>query len=126
MFIRRIIRYLFKDKRQRALSKQPMYIQLEFSFMEFLASPLIQKEMKDLLKTGRISVRQHRIYLLLVDTVNLTNTMISTDSYIRAIYFDMEHHLEQFYKVYALLVKHIKKEYLFKLQWEYCNVRKII
>lgn len=103
-----------------------MNIQLEFSFMEFLASTLIQKEMKDLLKTGHISVNQYRTYLLLVDTINLTNTMISTDSYIRAIYFDMEHNLKQFYKVYALLVKHIKKEYLFKLQWEYCNVRKII
>ena len=126
MFIRRIIRYLFKDKRQRALSKQPVYIQLEFSFMEFLSSSLIQRLMKYLLDVGHISVKQYTLYMLLVQTIDDTNTMIGTDAYIRAVNYDMQHHLEHFYKVYKLLTIHVKKEHLLELQWEYCNARKTI
>lgn len=126
MFIRRIIRYLFKDKRQRALSKQPIYVQLEFSFMEFLSSSLIQRLMKYLLDVGRISIKQYTLYMLLVQTINNTNTMIGTDAYIRAVNYDIKHNLENFYWVYKLLTIHVKKEHLLKLQWEYSNARETI
>lgn len=126
MFIRRVIKYLFKDKRQRALSKQPIYVQVEFSFMEFLSSPLIQGMMKHLLVVGRISIEQYTLYTLLVQTIENTNTMIGTDAYIRAVNFDMEHNLKHFYGIYSLLSIHVKKEHLLGFQWEYCNARKII
>lgn len=82
--------------------------------------------MKYLLDVGRISVKQYTLYTLLVQTINTTNTMIRTDAYIRAVNYDMQHHLEHFYKVYKLLTIHVKKEDLLELQWEYCNARKII
>ena len=126
MRIRRVIRYLFKDKRQRALSKQPIYVQLEFSFMEFLSSSLIQRLMKYLLDAGRVSVKQYTLYTLLVQTIENTNTMIETDAYTRAVNYDMKHNLEHFYSVYKLLTIHVKKEHLLKLQWEYCNARETI
>lgn len=126
MFIRRIIRYLFKDKRQRARSKQPIYVQLEFSFMEFLSSSSIQEMMKYLSDVGRISVKEYTLYTLLVQTIANTNTMIGPDAYIRAINYDVKHNLEHFYLVYKLLTIHVKKEHLLKLQWEYCNARETI
>lgn len=94
--------------------------------MEFLSSSLIQKLMKYLLDVGRISVKQYTLYTLLVQTIENTNTMIGTDAYIRAINYDIKHHLEHFYRIYKLLSIHVKKEHLLKLQWEYCNARKII
>lgn len=94
--------------------------------MEFLSSSLIQKLMKYLLDVGRISVKQYTLYTLLVQTIENTNTMIGTDAYIRAINYDIKHHLEHFYRIYKLLSIHVKKEHLLKLQWEYCNARKTI
>ena len=94
--------------------------------MEFLSSSLIQRLMKYLLDVGRISVKQYTLYMLLVQTIDDTNTMIGTDAYIRAANYDMQRHLEHFYKVYKLLTIHVKKEHLLKLQWEYCNARKTI
>lgn len=82
--------------------------------------------MKYLLDVGHISVKQYTLYMLLVQTIDDTNTMIGTDAYIRAVNYDMQRHLEHFYKVYKLLTIHVKKEHLLELQWEYCNARKTI
>lgn len=82
--------------------------------------------MKHLLEVNRISIRQYTLYTLMVQTIDLTNSVINTDAYIRAINYDIEHHLKHFYRIYSLLTIHVKKEHLLGLQWEYCNVRKII
>ena len=82
--------------------------------------------MKYLLDVGRISVKQYTIYTLLVQTIENTNTMIGTNAYIRAVNYDMKHHLEHFYEVCKLLTIHVKKDHLLKLQWEYYNARETI
>lgn len=105
---------------------QPTYVQLEVSFMNFLVSLLIQRLMKHLLEVNRISTKQYILYTLLVQTIDRTNSMIGTDAYIRAVKYDMEHHLEHFYGIYRLLSIHVKNEHLLKLQWEYCNAQNTI
>lgn len=105
---------------------QSTYVQLGVSFMNFLVSPMIQRLMKHLLEVNRISIRQYTLYTLMIQTIDYTNSMPSTNAYIRAINYDMEHNLEHFYRIYSLLSIHVKKEHLLKLQWEYCNAKKTI